>query len=187
MWYSQCLACSKYSKNICGLNKGAFVIKRCRKMFENMKKVANIFYPFVECYNLWHEGPKEKKSPLLWSFLNKIWPRDPGRNSPQSYAFKVYVGTFPSPPIFLLTKTGTGMGGGGVEIQNRLQGRLIKMVSWLDMIEGKAEGSRSQVKKENEENLTFFFKDMKRYNEEGADQLFFTTVEYRTNIKRDTL
>lgn len=79
------------------------------------------------------------------------------------------------------------MGGGGVEIQNRLQGRLIKMVSWLDMIEGKAEGSRSQVKKENEENLTFFFKDMKRYNEEGADQLFFTTVEYRTNIKRDTL
>lgn len=29
-------------------------------MFENMKEVTNIFYPFVECYNLWNKGLKKK-------------------------------------------------------------------------------------------------------------------------------
>lgn len=55
------------------------------------------------------------------------------------------------------------------------------------MIIRKSRGNQDSGEKKNEENLIFFFKDMKGYNEEGADQLFFTVAEDRTNKKRDTL
>lgn len=49
------------------------------------------------------------------------------------------------------------------------------------MIIGKSWRNQDLGEKENEENLIFFLKYRKGYNEEGADQLFFTVVEDRTN------
>lgn len=52
----------------------------------------------------------------------------------------------------------------------------------------KAKGIRTLDRwKENEENLIFFFKNEKGYYEEGADQLFPTVTEGRTNKKKDAL